>query len=223
MGCVYIARNRVNNKRYVGKTVKLLCQRMSGHVWAAKRNRGNMVFHKALNKYGQNGFEWTVLFEGDDEKELGRVERAIISMLRTQLPFGYNTTAGGEGLSGYHHSETTRAKIAAIQKGRKRGPHSPEHAAKIAAALIGKKHSAERCEKNRISRTGRKASPETRAKHTENLKRRWQSKGQRQKFRATMKGRKLSPEHRQNIGESWKRRKATKASSDGLMMFIEIG
>jgi len=51
---------------------------------------------------------------------------------------------------GFKHSEATRKKMSDSQlqsyaAGRFRGPHSPEHRAKIKAALIGKRRSPEQC------------------------------------------------------------------------------
>ena len=43
-------------------------------------------------------------------------------------------SVAGRKAKGYTHSEATRAKIAAAQLGKKRGPHSAEHKAKIGAA-----------------------------------------------------------------------------------------
>jgi len=94
MGFVYLARNRVNNRRYVGKTVGTLSRRKSKHERGAIRGDIKVPFVQAIAKYGKEAFEWCVLFESSDEKELLRVERVMIATLRTKTPRGYNVTLG---------------------------------------------------------------------------------------------------------------------------------
>lgn len=220
MGCVYLARNRVNNKRYVGKTTKTLSKRARQHIKPSHPT----LFHKAITKYGPENFEWTVLFEGDDNKELMRVEVAMIAMLQTKMPRGYNLTHGGEGTLGYEPTAESRArmsaslmgnthtkghkltaehcaKMSASQRGIKRTletrermskPKSLEMRAKLSAARRGMKFTQEHC--NNIRKAKQNISPKTRAKMSVSAKKKVFTAEHRANLGAARKGIKRKPE-----------------------------
>lgn len=131
MGCVYCATNLVNGKKYIGKTVGSLECRKSGHTWDTLKG-SPLYFHRALRKYGFENFEWDILFVGDDEEILLKVEMIEICSEGTMVPAGYNMTAGGRGVwkivkSDYRKSQKKtltldhRMKIGAFHKGRNTG------------------------------------------------------------------------------------------------------
>jgi hypothetical protein len=99
MGIIYLARNTVNGKGYVGKTVQTMEFRRACHQKDAIANRG-YYFHKALRKYGFDAFEWSVLYEDGDNDVLCIMETRMIRRLGTKIPNGYNMTDGGEGIVG---------------------------------------------------------------------------------------------------------------------------
>lgn len=68
MGIVYSATNKINGKKYIGKTVMPLRDRVTKHFSNAKKK--NSKFQNALRKYGKDGFVWTTLFESDSNDEL---------------------------------------------------------------------------------------------------------------------------------------------------------
>ena len=133
MGCVYVATNKINGKKYVGKTIKSLKVRRQRHKKDTKRGC-DCLFHKALRKYGLDAFGWAVEFESDNEKYLFKVEKELIIELRAKVPNGYNITDGGEGASGWRHSQEAREKMSKVQKGRE---FSQEHKNKISRANRG--------------------------------------------------------------------------------------
>lgn len=101
MGCIYQVQNKINGMSYIGKTESALSQRKVEHRSEAK-NGASSLFHRAVRKHGWNNFEWRILTERDDPKELLLCETALIEILRTKHPHGYNMSDGGEGmLSGY--------------------------------------------------------------------------------------------------------------------------
>ena len=143
---VYLVTNKVNGKKYVGKTSYPLSFRRYGHKSAHDRDRGS-VLHKAISKYGWDNFDMKTLYECVDEREMNAVERALIAEYNTLLPNGYNVTTGGDGGTGYSPTPETVEKIAAQLRGRKRPdvtarlkgvPRTPEVIAKISAAKKGK-------------------------------------------------------------------------------------
>jgi group I intron endonuclease len=73
MYTIYLAKNKVNGKCYVGQTRSTLEKRKLYHFYASKK--ANCKFQHAINKYGLDGFEWSILEENiptefADEKEI---------------------------------------------------------------------------------------------------------------------------------------------------------
>ena len=115
MGIVYIVINKVNGKRYVGKTVYPLKFRRRHHENDSKKSR--LPFHNALRKYGFDQFTWQVCFNHTDESVLFEKEKRLIRLLKTRGPAGYNLTDGGEGITGYRHTEAVKRQIKAQRLG----------------------------------------------------------------------------------------------------------
>lgn len=116
MGCIYMVKNKINGKIYIGQTVRKLYDRKSDHHLQAKNNCDSMPFHRAIRKYGKAGFEWHILADNiDDIGELNRLEKNYIAQYDSLSPNGYNLQQGG--WNGYHHEDTKR-KMSMAHKGR---------------------------------------------------------------------------------------------------------
>jgi hypothetical protein len=100
---------------------------------------------------------------------------------------------------GFIVSAETRAKLSAAHLGKKREPFSPEHGAKIAAAMRGRALSPEHRAKISAAHLGKTISPETRAKLSAALRGRKRSPETCARMSAAHRGRKQSPEHNANI------------------------
>lgn len=89
---VYVYTNKINGKKYVGQTCRTLKER------AGKNGRGYKhctVFNYAIQKYGWDNFESTIIFDDLTHEEANYYERLMIQILRTQNhDFGYNIDAG---------------------------------------------------------------------------------------------------------------------------------
>jgi group I intron endonuclease len=97
---VYLLHNRVNGKVYVGKTVQTLADRWSVHKSDARIGIPGYL-QNAIRKHGPAAFEVTILATADSEEQLNNLERFYIALnLSNQREFGYNLTAGGDGVSG---------------------------------------------------------------------------------------------------------------------------
>ena len=108
---VYCHTNKVNGKRYIGITKSKVELRWNG------RNgyKANSHFNNAIQKYGWDGFEHTILFSDLSEEEDKEVERRLIAEYNLQdSRFGYNITAGGDGLS--TPTDDVRQKMSAAAK-----------------------------------------------------------------------------------------------------------
>lgn len=129
-GIVYLARNTVNGKGYVGQTVQSLNDRKMAHQGNA-RNGSSLPFHLAIRKHGEDTFTWDELGSCQNRDDLNAAEQTHIALLRTRSPHGYNLTNGGGGASlktaykiskahiGKVHSAETRQKLREAWKRRK--------------------------------------------------------------------------------------------------------
>lgn len=158
---IYMIKNLVNGKCYIGKAGYGTKSRVSTHI-CNSRDGSHLPIHRAMRKYGWNNFEVTTLYEGVDDLELNAVEKAAIATHRTLVPFGYNVSLGGDGFVGNKvwlgrkHKDDTKAKMSlkasSWQTGRKL---SEEHARNSSNARIGLKRSEETKARMSISRRKR--------------------------------------------------------------------
>jgi hypothetical protein len=167
-----------NGKQYLGITNQTAEARYARHWKKTTAGQNNAVNH-ALRKYGRAAVTVKTLVVADDWDYLCELERRAIAAFGTFAPGGYNTTHGGEGVLGLVCKPETRAKLSAINTGkkytpeqcarlseilRKRPPPSPETRAKLSAALMGKTHSEESKRKCGVANIGKKMTPAMKAK-----------------------------------------------------------
>lgn len=94
MGTVYMLRNRVNGKLYVGQTKQKLSDRFSVHKGKHSKCR---ALKAAIAKYGWGAFECIVLdTDVPSDKLLRQRERERIAEYGSYGKGGYNLTPGGE-------------------------------------------------------------------------------------------------------------------------------
>lgn len=135
---VYVHTNKINGKRYVGVTSRLKPE----YRWNSGRGyRENTHFWSAIEKYGWDSFEHTILYAGLSEDEAKVIEKKLIAEWHTQdNAFGYNMTSGGDGTPNYSPSPETRAKLS---EARRKENLSEETLKRRSAALKGRKFSDE--------------------------------------------------------------------------------
>jgi len=211
---IYKVTNQVNGKVYIGQTAQSLRERKAQHLNYAKRGDG-FYFHRAINKYGTSGFTWTRVSLCSSKAEADRKEIALIALLRTKVPDGYNLTDGGEGVLGLICSEETRAKKSKALKGHK---PSEETKAKLSEAKMGNTNSL-----------GFKHTEETRAQRSKTLKMAWAIRKQngtgkhtleaKAKISKALTGRKkppLSEETKAKISRAGKGKKRSDETKDRM-------
>lgn len=60
-GCIYMIRNKINGKVYIGYT-KSMKERIASHKSDLKHNKaGSIKLQNAYNKYGIDSFQWFIL------------------------------------------------------------------------------------------------------------------------------------------------------------------
>jgi group I intron endonuclease len=93
---VYLIRNEINGKCYVGQTSLSLLERWTVHVGNVKAGRTSR-FCNAIRKYGIEAFSTKVLYRAKTEQELLKMETFFIILHQSHRPEnGYNMTLGGE-------------------------------------------------------------------------------------------------------------------------------
>lgn len=149
---IYCARNRLTGDEYVGLTKQRLNDRRLKHYSEAERGAPRCRhFGAAIRKYGRDAFEWSVLLDGLTADEALTSEARIIA----ERSSAYNILPGGSGFyRGHKKTPEHIAKVSAALRGQKRTPEQierfrkvradPAYRANHSAKLKGRKHSAER-------------------------------------------------------------------------------
>lgn len=101
IGVVYRYRNKINNKFYIGKTINPE-KRKIAHKSTARNQKDpsyNNPFYRAIRKYGEESFEYSIIYSSQDEKSLLEREIKAIKEYKDNGLTLYNITDGGEGHS----------------------------------------------------------------------------------------------------------------------------
>lgn len=105
---IYMHRNLINNKVYIGQTRDDLKRRFkSGYGY-----RSSPHFYASIQKYGWNNFEHTILEENLTADQANERERFWIQVFRsTEEEYGYNLTSGGRGQPEKRSNKILRKKV----------------------------------------------------------------------------------------------------------------
>lgn len=212
----YAAVNKVNGKTYIGKADDMDRRRKS-HLRAA-RSGTPYPFHRAIRKYGIDGFDWCVLSQHHKEQRALDAEIRWIKKYRSDGCILYNMTKGGDGVSGYRHTKETRRKLS------ERPPvvWTDENKERMRQIMKIRVFTPEHRERISESLKGHAVTVVTRCKLSEAMKGNSHTKGQtlskehKEKIGAAHRGKKLSPEHIEAIraGNLGKRRPGRVLSDD---------
>jgi group I intron endonuclease len=127
---IYKITNKINNKSYIGQTIKTLNNRWSSHI----RERTNTYFHNAIKKYGVDNFTLETLCECKTPEILNIMETFYIIIHKShRSQNGYNLTWGGEDNPMNHKDARKKVQLANIGK-----KHSEESKKRMSNAKIGK-------------------------------------------------------------------------------------
>jgi len=143
VGRVYLITNLINNKKYVGITIRTIENRFKQHIWESN-GRCLYVINKAIRKYGEENFKVELIEElyNITEKELFLKESFYINKYNTFIEngCGYNlvkydnnrlivseetkkrmskkSTGKNNSLYGKHHSLKSKNKMSVSLKGK---------------------------------------------------------------------------------------------------------
>lgn len=122
--------NKLNGKRYIGITSQKVEYRWNH----GDGYRQNPHFNSAIQKYGWEAFEHIVLHDNLTEREAKTIEMALISKWHTQdREYGYNATAGGDGLKGFVPSNELRQLWSKVRTGKTRSEETKRRMSKSTA------------------------------------------------------------------------------------------
>ena len=94
---IYLIKNLVNYKKYIGLTKNSIGERMAKHIQAAKSEEG-FLLHRAIRKYGKESFTIELIEDGLTLEQAYEREKFYIEKYNTYFKneLGYNMTLGGE-------------------------------------------------------------------------------------------------------------------------------
>lgn len=96
-GSIYIIRNKINDKVYIGQTVMSVQERFRAHCKpCTAKQRGTYKIYNAFNKYGVSNFYVETLKENIPISILDKTEIEYIEKFDSYFN-GYNSTKGGDG------------------------------------------------------------------------------------------------------------------------------
>lgn len=153
----------MNNKIYIGQTIRNLEERIKNHL---SKTSGCRALKSALVKYGLEAFKIEIIYYANSIEELNIKEEYYINYYNSLSPNGYNLTKGGKNRS---PSEETRKIWSKQRIGRKptkeqlkkqsdaliNKPLSEEHKLKISLANKGKIRTEEMKEHQRKLKLGK--------------------------------------------------------------------
>lgn len=172
MGYIYIIKNKINSKVYIGQTRKTINDRWKEHL--SNVFIRDQAIYLAMRKYGIENFYIEELEYVENDNYIDNREIFYIRKYNSLAPNGYNLILTGKSFKNDNPM------------------FHPEIAQKVSKHFIGDKNPAKRPEvkeKIRQSRLGTKASAETRKKMSENNRRYW-------------KGKSWSEEHKKQFSET---------------------
>ena len=109
MGYIYKITNNINNKIYIGQTIKSRpTDRFSQHRYCARhleQEKSVSYLHRAMNAEGVDNFTFEIIEEVKNEI-LNEREIYWINFYNSIVPNGYNLTLGGDGTAGYSRPQS---------------------------------------------------------------------------------------------------------------------
>lgn len=148
---VYLIVNKKTGQKYAGGS-KDIEKRIKEHINSPYK--GSYI-DNAIQKHGFDSFDWQIIEELPADWEIiGEREKYWINFYNTfENPEHYNLTKGGEGMSGWTHSEETKDKISKSMIG---GKHTEKTKQKISKSMIGKERTRETKNKTGFYRVSKK-------------------------------------------------------------------
>ena len=132
--CVYVHRNKINGKSYVGQTCQTPPEKRWGYNGCGYKY--NQYFTNSIQKYGWDNFEHEIVKTNLTKEEADDLEKLLIQKLNSMAPNGYNLKEGG---SNGKMSEESKKKMSESAKGNQncKGYKHTEEAKKKMSVKVG--------------------------------------------------------------------------------------
>lgn len=101
---IYIIKNDINEKVYIGQTRQGIRERFKSHL----KCKSSCAIHNAIRKYGKEHFYVEKLCDCSSQEELNEMEKFYIKKFNSLSPNGYNLTTGGQQ---FEFTEEIKLKI----------------------------------------------------------------------------------------------------------------
>lgn len=205
MYCVYIHRNKINNKAYCGMTNNIKARwRNKGIAYKPyKGDTSNRLFWNAVVKYGFESFEHVILYDNLTFDEACEKERQVIKELNlNNRSYGYNIAEGGNG--GHIYSEHPKGMKGKSHSEKWKKEHSEwallddNNCMRNGVVIWGETHEHPR------GMLGKHHTKEHNMLVSEKLKGRGKSEETKRRMSLAQKGKDLSAETRKKISEAKK-------------------
>lgn len=97
-GSIYIIKNKINDKVYIGQTTQSVAERFKQHCKPSEHKRHKYTLYRAMSKYGVENFYYEIIEENIPIDELDTKEIYYIEKYNSYVKNnGYNSTKGGDG------------------------------------------------------------------------------------------------------------------------------
>lgn len=93
---IYIIKNKINNKVYIGQTCHSMMERFLQHTKpSVVKKRGTYKLYNAISKYGKENFYCELIEDNISEKDIDKKEMFYIEKYNS-FENGYNSTRGAD-------------------------------------------------------------------------------------------------------------------------------
>lgn len=104
-GCIYIIKNFINGKIYIGQTILDVRIRFNTHMQEAfdkNKKEYDFCLSRGIRKYNRQAFDFAILADNIPEDKLDIIEAHYIDMYNSTDPsIGYNMSSGHRDNSNY--------------------------------------------------------------------------------------------------------------------------
>ena len=208
---VYIIRNVLNQKVYVGSASSTFHARWKQHRWELRRGTHHSPhLQKAWIKYGEDAFVFEVVRTCNSDEVLAAEQQEITDRDATNRERGYNTCPTAGSRRGSVATNSTRQKQSASLRGLKRSEQTRKRmseSGKIRASTQEARAAVS------LVHSGKVVSDETKKKLSESHKGKTLSAESRLLISEKMKGRKKSAEAVRNMSIAQRKRRIAAANA----------
>jgi len=137
---IYIIKNKLNNKIYIGSSLNIE-KRWKDHKYYLNNNKHHSILlQRSWALHGEEQFEFCILEVIEHQKDLLLREQYYLDLYKSFLPEnGYNVCPTANSMLGYKYSDEQRKWMSENRKGEKNQHYGKKHSEET-KKLIGQKN-----------------------------------------------------------------------------------